>query len=371
MHVVLVSDIHIHPWQEHSSLRHDGPSRLLDCVTVLDDVLRYCLNHSIEHVIVGGDLFHKRGIVYTQAYNLIVERLAAFKKHRISVYMVDGNHDHANKTGTVHCVQALIAANLVFGIPAFRGYTLWDFREPKEAGTELIVSALSYCDDKHQFDKRLTRVLNQYEHTSKGYPHILVCHHGFKNARVGTALEYQVKEEIDPEILRGHFDHIFSGHYHTRQKIGALDNAIYIGSPLENTRGEGGTRKGFIDYNTKTHDWKLVPIKRPKFIVLSQESINDKNYDDVEGNYVDVVYTKLKNPDAFRERLFKLGAAGVKLVPRAQKRVSDAPETRLDVNLGMDGRTLLKRYLAHCKASKTQRTTLLELGIELLEKAQQ
>lgn len=365
MKIVLVSDIHIHPWQEHSVMVDGVPSRLAHCVSVLDDVRKHCLHHNISVVVIGGDLFHKRGVVYTQAYNLTVAVLAAMKSDGITVLMLPGNHDYANKEGTVHSVQALVSAKLVKSIGS-SGWINWVVGED-----ELVISGFSYCDSRDIFEQRLSRALKGYK-AHKGVAHIAICHHGFKGARVGTALEYVVKEDIDPDAIAVGFDFVFSGHYHTRQEIGALRNAIYIGSPLENTRGEGGTEKGFLEYDSVTKMYTVIPLQRPRFIALTQKAIDAKDYSEVAGNFVDVVYEELpRDPDEFRERLVtKEGAAGVRLAPVVRKRASTASGKRLDIDLATNSRTMLERYLEHRGVDSKQAKVLLERGLDLLDRAQ-
>ncbi len=370
MKIALVSDIHIHPWQEHSYTLPNGlSSRLADCVHVLRDILRHCLDHDIRVMVMGGDLFHKRGVVYTQAYNLTVEVLADFHKHGISVLMVDGNHDHANKAGTIHAVQALASAGLVNSVIPETGWTNWILEDGRDI---LTVCGFSYCDDREAFTLRLEQSFKYHDKMNRETPVIAVCHHGFKGARIGTALEYVVKEDIDPVVFSGFdFDYVFSGHYHTRQPIGTQSNAMYIGSPLENTRGEGGTEKGFLVYDSILQKVSVVPLVRPCFVTLSQEDIDTKNFENVHGNYVDVVYSVLpKDPDIYRAALQdKHGALGVRLAPLPRKRVSDDAGTRMKVDLGTSDRTLLKRFLAHRGVKGAERKKLLARGLELLEKS--
>lgn len=367
MRVAIVSDLHIHPWVEFNSLDND---RLKLCVNVLADVRSYCFEHDIKCTIIAGDLFHKRGVVNVEAYNLVVEQLNLFAVLGVTVLMVDGNHDHADKAGTVHTVQGLAKAGLVKEVQHVHGWENWNISD------ELAISGFSYCDSLQTFKERLDKANAEYHKAYRGHARIGIFHHGFKGARVGTVLEYQVKEEISPKLLvKGGFDYIFSGHYHGRQKIGTLQNAIYIGSPMEHMRGETKEQKGFIVYNSDTKKYKVVPLKRPKFITYAEDIVDDfmrgRATLECNGDYVDAyVYASGDERDVSRSIIKHCGARAVKTIPVAKRNERQQIEKRLNVNLSTDQRTILERYLDAKGVKKPkERKRLLELGQQLLEQA--
>ena len=294
MKIALISDIHIHAWREFSTPGSDGvPSRLRDCVSVLTDMLDYCIEQSIGTVIVGGDIFHKRGVLYTQAYNLTLEIMRRFRQAEITVFVVDGNHDHSDKAGQIHAVESLFLAGVAHTITPRFGYENWHVSDDND--DSLVITGLSYCDSVATFAERVDAADQEYRKNYRGEARIIVAHHGFKDARVGSALEYVVKEEIDASTAFAGVerDYLFSGHYHQKQPIAGSKHAMYIGSPLEHTRGDGGSDKGFLVYDTKKKTVHLVPLKRPRFVQLTQSMIDDRELDIVEGNFVDFLYDSL------------------------------------------------------------------------------
>lgn len=368
MKIALISDIHVHNWQEFSEPGERGPTRLLDCVQTLRDVRDHCVDHGVGVVVIGGDLFHKRGVLYTQAYNLVVEELAQMKRDSVTVFMVDGNHDHADKAGRVHAVSALASAGLVQSIDIAYGFENWHISSDDDSDT-LVITGMSYCDGRDRFEQRLEAAGKEYAEEYDGEPRIFVFHHGFKDARVGTALEYQVKEEIDSTVLKTHaFDYAFSGHYHTRQRIGALANGTYIGSPLEHMRGDGGTHKGFMVYDSNTKRADVVKLDRPRFVKLTQAQVDDKDYGIVQGNFVDVQLEDMpKKPDSLLAAIRKAGARGVKLVP-VRKTKASPTATRLAIDLTMDTKTVLETYVDHTKPD-LDRAEVLRVGQALIDQA--
>lgn len=378
MKIALISDLHCHPWQEFSTLQGKEKinDRLNDCLQVFEDVRLYCAEHAIGVIVIGGDLFHKRGVLYTQTYTEVVKKLARIKLDGFQVLCVDGNHDHANKAGTVTAVEGLWEAGLVEGINVGHGWENWHL----EVGSEsVVVTGFSYCDSRALFSKRLEEAGKEYNSLYPRTPRIGVFHHGFAGARVGTALEYVVKEDIQPSELKGHsFDYVFSGHYHQRQQIGSLYNAMYIGSPLEHTRGDGGQEKGFlvVDTAARAHEdyVTFVPLKRPRFVRVTQEMID--KVDPVKwgttGNFVDVLYEEVPGGiEAFSDFLIKTtGARGVKPVLVRSKTVATV---RLAVDPTLDTKTVLKRYLEYRKEdidkAKLDPKALLALGLDIMNKA--
>lgn len=358
MLIALVSDIHIHSWSEFSLIEDGVPSRLSHGVRVLVDVREYCNEHDIKHVIIAGDVFHKRNVIYTKPYQMVVEALQAFKRDGIEVYAVSGNHDQADKEGTVSTIDTFAAADLVTqGVPSSTGWQQWPL-------PDVTVSAFSYCDNRDLLFERVEKaVAGCFGDVPR---HIGVFHHGFKGARVGSALEYVVKEDVDVADFGNAFDFIFSGHYHGRQRIGDHAKACYIGSPMQHVRGEGPEDKGFMVYDSKTNTARLVPLVRPRFVKLTQELLASKPRRAkqlISGNFVDFHY---ETWDAqLTASITKLGAAGVKLVP--VKRKTTAKERRLEVDPTLNVKTVLKRYIKYRKddVKHLDQAELLRIGLDL------
>jgi DNA repair exonuclease SbcCD nuclease subunit len=373
MKLALLSDTHVHAWQEFAEDVNGISSRLRHCVEVFSDVRSYCEEHGIRLVVHSGDLFHKRGILYTQAYNLVVRELALMQKAGITVLANVGNHDQADRAGAVHCLDALASAGLLTTVGEKGWHNQLIFTGELR---ELIVSMIAYCDSAEEFKRRADECAADSS-MPKNQHRILVCHHGFSGARVGSALEYQVREEIQTKVLADFpADAIYSGHYHARQVVGKKTKVTYIGSPMEFVRGDGtGEPKGFLVYDTETNTHEVVPLKRPRFVTLTQEDLADDEFTTkelvelVEHNFVDVSYDEL--PVRWSEMetwLMKHNAEGVKPCPRA--RVSE-DKVRLRVDPQADQKTLLEKYLDFADAPREDRADLLRVGTDLLQRSEE
>lgn len=374
MRLLFFSDLHVHTWSEFGT-----EARLEDCVSVLSDVREYAKQHDISVVIFGGDMFHKKGVVMTRPYVRVAEELAAFRNANIEFYSLDGNHDHEAKDGSVHALQPLAEGGLLEGIPR-KGWRNISFDRDGA-----YVCLFSYCDSVELMAERVADACGKRKKqlADWGEPDVTrvgVFHHGFKGAKVGTSLEYEVNEPLDPRELKldKRFDIVFSGHYHMHQPIAGISNGWYIGSPLEHTRSDiedmMDTEKGFIVLDTKTKKWELVPLKRPRFmrLMVGRDKALRKI---VEGNFIDVQYEKPGNElDAYIEKCRELGARGVNPVPLPRKEDDGDEERRLNVDPTVDPVTVLKRYLKFkkddIKAQELDSAELLVMGKELLAKAE-
>lgn len=366
MKLVVLSDLHVHTWQEHS-VDHGGvPSRLDHCLHVLRKVREYCREHEVRCVLFGGDLFHKRGVLYTLPYNLVVAELAAWHAAGIHLYANVGNHDAADRNGSVHALQALASAGLLSTVGA-DGWVNW-MLEPARAATTpgVIVTAMAYCPAAAELRRRTTAALDG--RSAVGFDFTIgLFHHGFRGARVGTSLEYVVKEDADPDKYTSEFDLLLSGHYHAHQEIGTRGNAWYVGSPLEFVRGETSP-KGFLVVDTEEAEVERVHLDLPRFVKLTGAQIGDDDFDvesHVHGNFVDVVFDELPMPWARVEEVLRgLGAQGVRACPLRADKLPKSSRLEVDPTLG--DRHLLETYMEHVGVDPSERDDLLKTGLELL-----
>jgi DNA repair exonuclease SbcCD nuclease subunit len=351
MRFVLFSDLHAHAFPEFGA-----GERLQDCLSVLTDIRAYCIEKKIKDVFFGGDLFHKRGVLWTLPYVCVAHELLAYKKAGIRFRAVDGNHDHEDKEGKTHALQPLMAGGLIKGI----GDHGW--RNILIGG--VCVTMFAFCEVPNVLRGRIA----ESQRDSKGAAiRIALFHHGFKGARVGSTLEYEVKEPIDARELEldESYDLVFSGHYHSHQSIVGVESGWYIGSPLEHTRSDRSPeRKGFLVVNTKDLSFRRVPLRRPRFI---QRMVGD-SLKTVNGNFVDVIYETVDGLDTYLDALRKHGARAVNPIPLPSAK--QVAEVRLDVSPALSPAKVLRRYVKHKRKEiqecELDRAALISLGLELL-----
>jgi len=370
--IAIFSDLHVHAWAEHSRDEGGASSRLRHCLSVLRRVREHCVEHDIHHALFGGDLFHKRGVLYTLPYNLVVEELAEWRRRSVWLGANVGNHDAADRHGKVHALQAMESAGLLHTV-GDDGWRNWLLDDSSDDGG-VAVTAVAYCPEAGELRRRTDAALEERVRDRLGVQPFTVglFHHGFRGARVGTSLEYVIKEDADPDEYAKHFDVMFSGHYHAHQEIGSQGNAWYVGSPVEFVRGEVSP-KGFLVLDTAEAEIERVDLDLPRFVKLTGAEIADDDFDveaHVRGNFVDVVFDTLPVPwEQVDATLRKLGALGVCAKPTRE----DGPsaEVRLRVDPAGGDRQLLEAYMDHVEVGPSERGDLLRVGLELLEEATQ
>jgi len=363
MKIVVFSDVHVFPFVEHATLVDGVNSRLLDTLKVFEKARRYCKRHDIKHVVIGGDVFHKRGMVPTQALNLVVAELAAYKKRGIRVIVVDGNHDHADRGGMIHAVEALRSAGLVEAIPPGEGFGLWDLGGVPMHG-------FSYCDDRTLFQKRIDDARKTTRERG-----LAVFHAGFFGARVGTYLEYEVREPISAKKRIGNeWPLVLSGHYHSHQPIRGIENGWYIGSPMEFTRASIDELhdKGFMVVDLDSLTFEMIPLRLPKFLRISSMDFDLPGVlEDVAGNFVDVDVLPGEE-NVVSESLRDAGARAWKTIPR-QKEEDENRKERFSVDPSIPPRQALAALLETKEEEIAEKglskKDLLDMGRLFLSKA--
>lgn len=365
MKLAVSSDLHAYHWPEHSKVVSPGVTdRLLDCVSVLADIRKHCVENEIWVHLFLGDLFHKRAQIGVPVHDLVVRELVASKKVGIQTIMVPGNHDQATKSGSVDAIQAFAEAGLVETVDPWVGWARWNI-----GGAD--VCGFSYCDDPTLLKKRVRAC----EKTLRGrkVPRIGLFHHGFEGARVGSYLEREVREPISAKALfaKTRYDVVFSGHYHPHQKIRGIDHGWYVGSPLQHVRGEA-RRKGFLVYDVEDRSFERVFLERPRFVSIEAEEfcgLGEEGDHFVRGNFVDVVCDK-ENEEHVAGLLKEAGARAWKFVrPRKEKAASG----RLAIDASTSPRVALKRFLKsrreEIEGLGLDRSELLRVGLEALQEA--
>jgi DNA repair exonuclease SbcCD nuclease subunit len=367
MKIAIFSDAHIHAWAEHS--RDDGgvPSRLKHCISVLTQIREYSLKHDVDAVLFGGDLFHKRGVLYTLPYNLVVAELARWREASLPLYANVGNHDAADRLAKVHALQALESAGLLRTVGA-EGWANWTL--VTKNWNDVSITAVAYCSDAAELRRRTDAALEDREEDTAVKFSIGMFHHGFKGARVGTSLEYVVKEDANADEYAKHFTMMVSGHYHAHQEIGSQGNAWYCGSPMEFVRGETSP-KGFLVLDTNEAEMERVDLDLPRFVKLTGDQIADEDFDvhaHVKGNFVDVVFDELPMPWPSIEGVLRnMGALGIRACPTRADKLPKS--SRLDVDPTMGDRQLLEAYMEHVGVDPSERSDLLRVGLSLIEEA--
>lgn len=211
--LLVFSDHHAHPFTYGAKeVMYDGVltnSRLLASVDVLKQLHKYADDHDIKTVVFGGDLFHTREAVSTDAYNLTMQVLRPFLRDRRSFLLV-GNHDCHDRDGFVHSLEGfknwydpnIRVVDARVGLPVY--------------GDRYLLCFVPYTEDRVKAIN-LIKTLADWDF---GGPKLLFAHLGMQGATVGS--DYVLVNENDlgvDDIPTKAFTGCLFGHYHQHPTI--------------------------------------------------------------------------------------------------------------------------------------------------------
>lgn len=251
-------------------------SRFFNILNALCDMRDYCVKNKINHVLIAGDLFHKRGTIEVVVFNAIYKVLDSFYDVGIAVHLIAGNHDQVDAsvipTSSIHSFKDIAH---VIEKPEY--FTLDGLAE---------VVAIPYSKDKKFVLDSMEELREQCKDPERA---ILLCHVGITGGTVGSGM-YSMKDEYSLKDLKSsHWKYLVAGHYHQPQLLDY--NAIYTGTPVQNSfgdelKGKDGYNGFFVIDTDKRYDVQFVPIIAPRFITVSSaDELEQYDSDYIKSNY--------------------------------------------------------------------------------------
>ena len=332
MKLLLYSDLHAHPFKPYATVLPNGMnSRLADTISCVQQILDYCIHHpEIEAVLFGGDLFHTRGRLSVQAFNAIFETIAGFQVRKIPQLLIDGNHDQADRHGSVVSIHTLRTVATVVDAPG------WQHLQTR-TGKFVAVMAVPYTENV----QHLRELVNEPMPFSNGspVPKIFLGHLGIQGAKVGA--DYVYPGPYDPAIAdlnTSAFDYAFLGHFHLHQQL--APNACYIGAPLQHNWGDkNDPNRGFLVYDTDTRTVERVALRSPHFVEVEWDLLKIPSAQQgfqhyATDGFLQVIDRRVWSEDEKEDLRIKLGARDLQVVQPAdaQPQVSNR---RVTITPGM------------------------------------
>jgi DNA repair exonuclease SbcCD nuclease subunit len=280
MKIALFSDLHAHPFKNGTIDEHGRNSRVEDAVSVIRQVYTEGVKRGVDYVLFGGDLFDRRKSIDVDTYNRIHEVIST-QSLSIPTYMIPGNHDQANKSGTIHALQR------------FQTESCFIFQEPQwvKLNSDTALFGVPYYDDGELIAQYIVKGLEQ---KPKGVSKtILLMHYGIAGAKIGPS-DYVLPCELSVDMLKpDKWDIIFGGHYHIGQQLGEKFN--YIGSAMQHRWDDAGFEKSFVILDTSNWSMERVPTVAPRFVVF--EDLENFDLLDVRNCFVRVVLSSSPSDD--------------------------------------------------------------------------
>lgn len=238
------------------------PERLSGLYNTINNMLIYAKINKINTIIVIGDVFHNKNIIYSIAQSALLDIVRSNKE--IQFIFIDGNHDLSSMTG-----DGVSATKCLDNEP-----NVITIHETTKIQNALFVP---------------WNPKTMIEDIKKGNEEYLFAHLGLNEGVLNSGIS--LVSDIGLKDLKN-YKRAFLGHYHTPQKIGNVD---YIGSLTHMDWNDKNQRKRFIDLNFETGDEKTIYSEG--YTKYFEYEINKDNKDEIikvineiksEGHYIKI-----------------------------------------------------------------------------------
>jgi exonuclease SbcD len=268
--------LHTADW--HLGDRLGRIDRTADLRKAVERVGDYCLQESVDLLLVAGDLFSE--LARPENLRETIEHwshvFAPFLERNGTILTLTGNHDNENFCRTLNRAMSL-AAPLIGGpgttVNRGRLYLATEptlLRLPDRDGGEVQFVLMPYptptrylrdaaqqkytsAEEKNRrleeaFYREL-RQLEQHPRFSKQLPAVLAAHINVRGSAVGTGL-FRISEQedvvLDAEQLAGEYAYVALGHVHKPQALGGQEQIRYSGSIEKMDLGESNDAKSVV-----------------------------------------------------------------------------------------------------------------------------
>jgi len=328
--LLVFSDHHAHPFPFGSQeVMHDGVltnSRLVDACQVIEQMRKYADDHDIEKIVFGGDLFHTREAVSTDAFNFTSREIAKFAKNVEAVYMLVGNHDCFDREGKVHSLEVFDhIPNVVV-----KGWERSGSLRSHVRGRRGDTYTLCFVPYTENRQLAIDTIRNHADTACEG-PKLLFAHLGMQGAKVGS--DYVLVSEGDigvGDIPYTAFAGCLFGHFHQHQPL--FPNGWYIGASHQHNWGDVNTKRGFLHVRVYQHhiEFDFIESEAARFIAVTEEELTTANLR--EKDFVKVLTEKRLSPadaDAMRKTIKSTNCEVIYVPPKAKLQAIELDEKHL------------------------------------------
>ena len=300
-------------------------SRLLDFLSVFDQVVDYAIENNVDLVLFCGDAYKSREPSQTQQREF-AKRISYLSRRDIPIFLLTGNHDLPNAIGratTIEIFDTLSVKNVyvsnrpdVYHIPTKSGILQiaslpWLRRSALLSREDSKNLSLQELNEKMQ--QILTDIITaQALKIDPKLPSILAAHVWVSGAKVGSEGRESIGQE--PTLLLGNiqnptFDYIALGHIHKHQVLASNPPVLYCGSLEKLDFSEEEDEKGFYIVEIKTDgeagrrevSFEFSKVNGRCFLTI------DVNIDSVESNPTQAVLSAiLEQEDRVKDAIVRL-----------------------------------------------------------------
>ncbi|WP_062120228.1 metallophosphoesterase [Aureimonas sp. AU40] len=232
----IISDIHSHDWSTMSSINEDGVNtRLAATLKEIDRAADTIVKAKGRVLVVDGDLFHSRGKLDPEVFNLTHDTFVGIlKRHpELEIVGIPGNHDlKSDDTKELSNAFRSFAAIDPNRITIFyQADSIVFDRGPRLAFVPWRKRHEDLIADVERLADRLGAHIDEFD---------LHMHVGF-DGTLSTMPDHGMTSDF---FVAYGFRNVFSGHYHHFKDFG--NRGYSVGALTHQTWGDVGTRAGFV-----------------------------------------------------------------------------------------------------------------------------
>ena len=291
MKFIHISDLHIGKRLHETSLIEDQKDILQKILTIID-------SEKPDGVIIAGDVYD-RTVPSAEAVKLLDDFLASLVTKKLSVFIISGNHDSAER---IAFGSSIMSVAKIYLSPVYNGVvtpiTMHD--EYGEVNVYMlpfikpIHVKMHYPDVKIESYTDAVRVAIEGMKMDQKKRNVLICHQ-FVTGSARTESEESVGglDNVDAEVFDG-IDYVALGHLHKAQHA-KRPQIRYSGTPLKYSFGEENDQKSLTVINLKEKDAPVEITQIPLTPLREMRTIRG-NYEDLlngekSDDYVRIILT--------------------------------------------------------------------------------
>ena len=295
----------------HLGKRVNEFSMLEDQWDILQKIVMFAKEHKPDAVLIAGDVYDK-SMPIVEAVQLLDRFLVWLNELGITVFIVSGNHDNAErvafgaellKNSSVHIVQSYNGK--IAPVTLSDGYgdiNIWMLPYLKPS----LIRRHFPDRDVNTYSDAISAALSN-ANLDISARNVLIAHQFVTGAITSESEEISVggSENVDGSVFDG-FDYVALGHIHRPQQIGR-ETLRYSGTPLKYSFSEASHTKSVtvVDMDGKGEikitELPLVPLRDMREVrgtyneIMNRNSYRGTNTDD----YIHIVLTDEQDePDA-------------------------------------------------------------------------
>lgn len=334
--------------------------RLQDTLWALRVTREYAKRNSIKYVYVAGDLFHDRKSldidVLNAGYCFFKETRQEYDQEWVTS---PGNHDMFLKHSWD--VNSLIPMSDHLTV-------INDVKILKFDDVRFWVVPFIY------FERAYMRVIDKISEQCQPGDNLLT-HVGVRGAELNSC--FLLKDWSIVDFENTPFERVYTGHFHTHQKVGK--KVWYPGSLIPFKFDEGDVDHGFLVYDTEKRDhvfkniWdlgaKYFPTESapPQYHTFLDEFLLDKEPDDVKNCVVRIMATRDHTADEksqTKNRLMSMGARSVRWMKFKEKAIT--PKADIRIGIGDMFKDWLDTDKTNIESQKLDIGLLRRLNVEIM-----